>query len=158
MKISLNTTSIGTLYGLMLDGTQQLIERVALNQEIITESDEPVDCSNLTLTSNSLTLSKDADDNLTLTWDITHDGHRDSSCYESIEIQITLYQNGTYYDISDFQQNGVHTVYANGTIFLDADDVDLFGNLPAGTYEVLVKYRIGTEVSQDHFANSVVIS
>ena len=140
------------------DGTQQLIERMSLNQEIITESDEPVDCSNLTLTSNSLTLDKDADDNLTLTWDITHDGLSDSSCYESIEIQITLYQNGTYYDISDFQQNGVHTVYANGTIFLDADDVDLFGDLPAGTYEVLVKYRIGTEVSQDHFANSVVIS
>ncbi len=140
------------------NGTQQFIERMALNQEIITESEEPVDCSNLTLTSNSLILDKDTDDNLTLTWDITHNGPEDSSCYESIEIQITLYQNGTYYDISDFQQNGVHTVYANGTIFLDADDVDLFGDLPAGTYEVLVKYRIGTEVSQDHFANSVVIS
>ena len=140
------------------DGTQQLIERTALNQEIITESDEPVDCSNLTLTSNSLVLGKDADDNLTLTWDITHDGPDESSCYESIEIQITLYQNGTYYDISDFHKNGVHNVYSNGTIFLDADDVELFADLPAGTYEVLVKYRIGTDVSSDHFANSVSIS
>ncbi len=140
------------------DGTQQLIERTALNQEIITESDDPVDCSNLTLTSNSLVLGKDADDNLTLTWDITHDGPDESSCYESIEIQITLYQNGSYYDISDFQENGVHNVYSNGTIFLDADDVELFADLPVGTYEVLVKYRIGTDVSSDHFANSVSIS
>ena len=140
------------------DGTQQLIERTALNQEIITESDEPVDCSNLTLTSNSLILGKDADDNLTLTWDITHDGPDESSCYQSIEIQITLYQNGSYYDISDFQENGVHNVYSNGTIFLDADDVELFADLPTGTYEVLVKYRIGTDVSSDHFANSVSIS
>ena len=140
------------------DGTQQLIERTALNQEIITESDDPVDCSNLTLTSNSLVLGKDADNNLTLTWDITHDGPDESSCYESIEIQITLYQNGTYYDISDFHKNGVHNVYSNGTIFLDADDVELFADLPTGTYEVLVKYRIGTDVSSDHFANSVSIS
>jgi len=122
------------------------------------ESDDPVDCSNLTLTSNSLVLGKDADDNLTLTWDITHDGPDESSCYESIEIQITLYQNGTYYDISDFHKNGVHNVYSNGTIFLDADDVDVFADLPSGTYEVLVKYRIGTDVSSDHFANSVSIS
>ena len=140
------------------DGTQQLIERVALNQEIITESDEPVDCSNLTLTSNSLVLGKDVNDNLTLEWDLTHDGPVDTSCYEQIEVSITLYQNGTYYDISDFHKNGVHNVYANGTISLDVNDVDLFGDLPKGTYEVLVKYRIGTEVSQDHFANSVVIS
>ena len=122
------------------------------------ESDDPVDCSNLTLTSNSLVLGKDADDNLTLTWDLTHDGPDESSCYESIEIQITLYQNGTYYDISDFHKNGVHNVYSNGTIFLDAGDVELFGDLPTGTYEVLVKYRIGTDVSSDHFANSVSIS
>ena len=122
------------------------------------ESDDPVDCSNLTLTSNSLVLGKDADDNLTLTWDITHDGPDESSCYQSIEIQITLYQNGSYYDISDFQENGVHNVYSNGTIFLDADDVELFADLPVGTYEVLVKYRIGTDVSSDHFANSVSIS
>jgi len=129
-----------------------------LNQEIITESDEPVDCSNLTLTSDSLVLDKDANNSLTLTWDITHDGPDDSSCYESIEIQITLYQNGSYYDISDFQENGVHNVYSNGTIFLDADDVELFADLPTGTYEVLVKYRIGTDVSSDHFANPVSIS
>ena len=122
------------------------------------ESDDPVDCSNLTLTSNSLVLGKDANDNLTLTWDITHDGPDESSCYESIEIQITLYQNGTYYDISDFHKNGVHNVYSNGTIFLDADDVELFADLPTGTYEVLVKYRIGTDVSSDNFANSVSIS
>jgi hypothetical protein len=105
-----------------------------------------------------LVLGKDADDNLTLTWDITHDGPDESSCYEAIEISITLYQNGTYYDISDFQENGVHNVYANGTIVLDVDDVELFGDLTTGTYEVLVKYRIGDEVSADHFANSVSIS
>ena len=147
-------------YAIWIDneGTQQLIERSALNQEIITESDEPVDCSNLTLTSDSLVLDKDANNSLTLTWDITHDGPDDSSCYESIEIQITLYQNGSYYDISDFQENGVHNVYSNGTIFLDADDVELFADLPTGTYEVLVKYRIGTDVSSDHFANPVSIS
>tara|TARA_A100001201_G_scaffold141065_1_gene135576 strand:+ start:2404 stop:4425 length:2022 start_codon:yes stop_codon:yes gene_type:complete len=118
---------------------------------------EPEACDNLTVTSNSLVLGKDSDNNLTLTWDITHDGPDDSSCYESIEIQITLYQNGTYYDISDFHKNGVHNVYASGTIYLDADDVELFGDLPTGTYEVLVKYRIGTDVSSDHFANSVEI-
>ena len=117
-----------------------------------------MDCSNLTLTSNSLVLGKDADDNLTLSWDINHDGPDDESCSVSIEIQITLYQNGSYYDISDFKENGVHLVYANGTISLDADDVELFGDLPTGTYEVLVKYRIGTDVSSDHFANSVSIS
>ena len=139
------------------DGTQQLIERTALNQEIITESDDPVDCSNLTLTSNSLVLGKDADNNLTLTWDLTHDGPDNSSCYESIELQISIYQNGSFYDISDFPDNGVHNVYASGTVFLDADDVELFGDLPEGTYEVLVKYRIGTDVSSDHFANSVEI-
>ena len=119
---------------------------------------EPATCDNLTLTSNSLVLGKDVNDNLTLEWDLTHDGPVDTSCYEQIEVSITLYQNGTYYDISDFHKNGVHNVYANGTISLDVNDVDLFGNLPKGTYEVLVKYRIGTEVSQDHFANSVVIS
>tara|TARA_B100001778_G_scaffold334953_1_gene349574 strand:+ start:4505 stop:6811 length:2307 start_codon:yes stop_codon:yes gene_type:complete len=147
-------------YAVWVDGneTQQFIERTALNQEIITESEEPVDCSNLTLTSNSLVLGKDANNNLTLTWDLTHDGPDESSCYESIEIQITVYQNGTYYDLSEFQENGVHNVYANGTIVLDVDDVELFGDLPAGTYEVLVKYRIGTDVSADHFANSVSIS
>ena len=148
-------------YAVWIDGngTQQFIERTALNQEIITESEEePVECSNLTLTSNSLVLGKDADDNLTLSWDINHDGPADESCSVSIEIQITLYQNGSYYDISDFQENGVHLVYANGTISLDADDVELFGDLPTGTYEVLVKYRIGTDVSSDHFANSVSIS
>lgn len=68
-----------------------------------------------------------------------------------------MYQNGSYYDLSDFTENGVHNVYANGTVYLDADDVELFGDLPAGTYEVLVKYRIGTDVSSDHFANSVEI-
>jgi len=94
---------------------------------------------------------------LTLTWDLTHDGPDNSSCYESIELQISIYQNGSFYDISDFPDNGVHNVYASGTVFLDADDVELFGDLPEGTYEVLVKYRIGTDVSSDHFANSVEI-
>ena len=141
-----------------VDGESQYLEQTWLNQTFVKDEPEPATCDNLTLTSNSLVLGKDVNDNLTLEWDLTHDGPVDTSCYEQIEVSITLYQNGTYYDISDFHKNGVHNVYANGTISLDVNDVDLFGNLPKGTYEVLVKYRIGTEVSQDHFANSVVIS
>ena len=124
------------------------------------EEPEPQSCDNLTITSNSLLLGVDSEDNLTLEWDINHDGPDDSSCYKDIEIQITLYQNGSYYDVSDFQDNGVRLVYASGSIALDASDVELFGGLSAGTYEVLVKYRcLDTgDVSGDYFANSVTIS
>tara|TARA_B100000683_G_scaffold264088_1_gene293184 strand:+ start:6244 stop:8520 length:2277 start_codon:yes stop_codon:yes gene_type:complete len=124
------------------------------------EEPEPQSCDNLTITSNSLLLGVDSEDNLTLEWDLNHDGPDDSSCYKDIEIQITLYQNGSYYDVSDFQDNGVRLVYASGSIALDASDVELFGGLSAGTYEVLVKYRcLDTgDVSGDYFANSVTIS
>jgi hypothetical protein len=120
---------------------------------------EPEPCDNLSLVSDGITLGKDATDNLTMDWKLNHDGPADSSCFVELEVSITLYQNGTYYDISDFHKNGVHKIYANGTLFLDASDVDVFADLPAGTYEVLVKYRIvgETTASQDYFANSVTI-
>ena len=57
-------------------------------------------------------------------------------------ISITLYQNGTFYDISEFHKNGIHKVYANGDIYLNSSIVDIFENLTSGSYEVLVKYRI----------------
>ena len=92
-------------------------------------------------------------------WKLNHDGPTDSSCFVELEVSITLYQNGTYYDISDFHKNGVHKIYANGTLFLDSSNVDVFADLPSGTYEILVKYRIvgETSSSQDYFANSVTI-
>ena len=124
-----------------------------------TSEPEPEPCDNLSLVSDGITLGKDATDNLTMDWKLNHDGPADSSCSVELEVSITLYQNGTYYDISDFHKNGVHKIYANGTLFLDSSDVDVFADLPAGTYEVLVKYRIvgETEASQDYFANSVTI-
>jgi len=120
---------------------------------------EPEPCENLTLVSDGITLDKDATNNLTMDWKLNHDGPTDASCFVELEVSITLYQNGTYYDISEFQKNGVHKIYANGTLFLDASEVDIFGDLSVGTYEVLVKYRIvGDSVaSQDYFANSVTL-
>ena len=121
------------------------------------EVEEPeVSCDNLSLVPDSLILGKESN-NLTLLWELTHDGPNDASCYLEVEISITLYQNGTFYDISDFHKNGIHKVYANGDIYLDSSIVDIFENLSSGSYEVLVKYRIGAEVSQDFFANTVVI-
>ena len=129
------------------------------NIEFEVSEPEPEPCDNLSLVSDGITLGKDATDNLTMDWKLNHDGPADSSCFVELEVSITLYQNGTYYDISDFHKNGVHKIYANGTLFLDASDVDVFADLPAGTYEVLVKYRIvgETTASQDYFANSVTI-
>ena len=129
------------------------------NIEFEVSEPEPEPCDNLTLVSDGITLGKDATDNLTMDWKLNHDGPTDSSCFVELEVSITLYQNGTYYDISDFHKNGVHKIYANGTLFLNASDVDVFADLPAGTYEVLVKYRIvgETAASQDYFANSVTI-
>ena len=129
------------------------------NIEFEVSEPEPEPCDNLTLVSDGITLGKDATDNLTMDWKLNHDGPTDSSCFVELEVSITLYQNGTYYDISDFHKNGVHKIYANGTLFLNASDVDVFADLPAGTYEVLVKYRIvgETSSSQDYFANSVTI-
>ena len=121
------------------------------------ESEEPeISCDNLTLTSNSLTLGSH-NNSLTLLWDLTHDGPDDSSCFVEIEISISLYQNGTFYDISDFHKNGLHKVYANSYLYLDSSVVDVFDNLTTGSYEVLVKYRIDNDTSQDYFANKVDI-
>ena len=135
------------------------IERYWDNIPFTHPEPEPEPCDNLTLVSDGITLGTDATDNLTMDWKLNHDGPTDSSCFVELEVSITLYQNGTYYDISDFHKNGVHKVYANGTLFLDASDVDVFADLPAGTYEVLVKYRIvgETAASQDYFANSITI-
>ena len=129
------------------------------NIEFEVSEPEPEPCDNLSLVSDGITLDKDATDNLTMDWKLNHDGPADSSCFVELEVSITLYQNGTYYDISDFHKNGVHKIYANGTLFLDSSDVDIFADLPAGTYEVLVKYRIvgDSAASQDYFANSVTI-
>ena len=124
-----------------------------------TSEPEPEPCENLTLVADGITLGKDATDNLTMDWKLNHDGPTDASCFVEVEVSVTLYQNGTYYDISDFHKNGVHKIYANGTLFLDASDVDIFADLPSGTYEVLVKYRIvgDSSASQDYFANSVTL-
>ncbi|MGI9556176.1 MAG: hypothetical protein ACR2M9_04870 [Cyanophyceae cyanobacterium] len=127
--------------------------------EVSEPEPEPEPCENLTLISDGITLGKNATDNLTMDWKLNHDGPTNVSCFVELEVSITLYQNGTYYDISDFHKNGIHKIYANGTLFLDSSDVDMFADLPSGTYEVLVKYRIvgDTVSSQDYFANSVTI-
>lgn len=129
-----------------------------LNVEIGDIESEPESCENLTLTSNGITL-ENISNNLTMGWDLTHDGEVSSSCFVEIELSITLYQNGTYLDISDFHKNGNYKIYANGSIYVDSSMVDIFSELPQGTYEVLVKYRIvgDSESSQDYFANTVSI-
>ena len=125
---------------------------------------EPVDCSNLSISSNSLDLSKDSNDDLVATWNLSHDGPDAPDCSIEVEVMITIYQNGQYYNVSDFSQNGMWKVYTNSdgnqTLQITSNDCQLFKDLPPGTYEVLMKYRIvGTsEASEDHFANSVVIS
>ncbi len=144
-------------------GESEYIERDWLNQPFThpEPEPEPEPCENLTLVSNGITLDKNST-NLTLDWKLNHDGPDDISCFVELEVSVTLYQNGTFYDVSDFSKNGVHKIYANETtcLYLDASDVDIFADLPSGTYEVLVKYRIigETQASQDYFANSVVIS
>jgi len=147
-------------------GGYETIERTWLNQEVThpSEPEEPLDCSNLSITSNSLELSKDSNDDLVTTWNLSHDGPDHPDCSIEVEVMITIYQNGQYYNVSDFSQNGLWKVYTNSdgnqTLQITSNDCQLFKDLPPGTYEVLMKYRIvGTsEASEDHFANSVVIS
>ena len=119
---------------------------------------EPESCENLTLTSYGLTLSNQSND-LVLDWDLRHDGANDTNCFVEVEVMITLYQNGTYYDVADFGSNGIHKVYANSSLILDKSFIDIFSNLTAGEYEILAKYRIvgDTNASPDHFANKVTV-
>jgi len=145
-------------------GGYELIERSWLNQEITHPTeDDPVDCNNLTITSNSLALSKDSNEDLVATWNLSHDGIGCEDFVE-VEVMITIYQNGQYYNVSDFSNNGIWEVHHNNdgnqTIEITSFDCELFKDLPPGTYEILVKYRIvgQTGVSEDHFANSVSIS
>ncbi len=145
-----------------VDGETQYLERTWLNQTFThpEPEPEPESCENLTLVSNGITLGTNSS-NITLDWKLNHDGPDDVSCFVEVEVSVTLYQNGSYYDVSDFSKNGVHKIYANETtcLYLDASNVDIFADLPAGTYEVLVKYRIvgNSSASQDYFANSVTI-
>ena len=147
-------------------GGYEMIERTWLNQEVThpSEPEEPVDCSNLSLSSNSLELSKDSNDDLVATWNLSHDGPDHPDCSIEVEVMITIYQNGQYYNVSDFSENGVWEVYTNSdgnqTLQITSDECQLFKDLPPGTYEVLMKYRVvgESEASGDHFANSVAIS
>ena len=147
-------------------GGYEMIERTWLNQEVThpSEPEEPVECSNLTITSNSLDLLKDGDDDLVVSWNLSHEGPDQPDCFIEVEVMVTIYQNGQYYNVSDFSQNGFWKVYTNSdgnqTLQITSDDCQLFKDLPPGTYEVLMKYRIvgESETSEDHFANSVVIS
>ena len=115
-------------------------------------------CENLTLVSNGITLYNTSND-LFFDWDLKHDGSNDANCFVEIEVMVTLYQNGTYYDVSDFSANGIHKIYANSTLVIDKSSVSIFSNLTKGEYEVLVKYRIvgDSNASQDFFANKVFI-
>lgn len=122
----------------------------------------PAPCDNLTITSESLTLHAYGDD-LGITWNLTHDGPRTSDCFVEVEIFITLYQNGTYYDVSEYSDNPTFMVHnnhdGNQTLFFGPTEVALFENLADGEYEVLTKWRIKDtgETSDDHFANKVFI-
>lgn len=124
---------------------------------------EPQPCENLTITSESLVLTAYGSD-LAITWNLTHDGPVSEDCYVDIEIFITVYQNGAYYNVSEYHQNPTFRVFnnhdGNQTMFMGSAEIALFSDLPAGTYEILAKYRIdGTsDQSADHFANSVTIS
>lgn len=122
------------------------------------EQSNETDCSNLTLNSNNLTLFADRN-NLSLDWDLRHDGINDRDCFVEIEVMITLYQNGSYYNVSDFHENGIHKIYSNSSLIIDKSSVSLFSYLSEGEYEILIKYRINgtTAASQDYFANKVFI-
>ena len=80
-----------------------------------------------------------------------------------VEIFITLYQNGTYYNVSEYHQNPTFMVFnnhdGNQTMFMGSAEIALFDDLPPGEYEILAKYRIKdtSEASSDHFANKVTI-
>jgi len=119
---------------------------------------EPEPCENLTLVSNGITLSNESN-NLFFEWDLKHDGANDENCFVEVEIMVTLYQNGTYYDVSDFSNNGIHKIYSNTTLMVDKSSVSIFSSLSEGEYEILLKYRIvgDSEASQDYFANKVII-
>jgi len=127
------------------------------------EDPEPQPCENLTITSESLTLYAYGDD-LGIAWNLTHDGPRTSDCYVEVEIFITLYQNGTYYNVSEYHQNPTFMVFnnhdGNQTMIFGPDEIALFKDLPEGEYEILAKYRIKdtSEASGDHFANKVTVS
>ena len=116
------------------------------------------DCSNLTINSNNLTLFADGN-NLSLDWDLRHDGINDRDCFIEVEVMITIYQNGSYYNVSEFHENGVHKIYSNSSLIIDKSSVSLFSYLSEGEYEILIKYRINgtTAASQDYFANKVFI-
>lgn len=128
-----------------------------------TEDPEPQPCENLTITSESLTLYAYGDD-LGIAWNLTHDGPRTSDCYVEVEIFITLYQNGSYYNVSEYHQNPTFMVFnnhdGNQTMVFGPDEIALFKDLPDGEYEILAKYRNKdtNEASGDHFANMVTIS
>jgi len=119
---------------------------------------EPKPCENLTLVANGITLSNESND-LFFEWDLKHDGANDETCFVEVEIMVTLYQNGTYYDVSDFSNNGIHKIYSNTTLMVDKSSVSIFSSLLEGEYEILLKYRIvgDSEASQDYFANKVII-
>jgi len=119
---------------------------------------EPEPCENLTLVANGITLSNESND-LFFEWDLKHDGVNDENCFVEVEIMVTLYQNGTYYDVSDFSNNGIHKIYSNTTLMVDKSSVSIFSSLLEGEYEILLKYRIvgDSEASQDYFANKVII-
>ena len=116
------------------------------------------DCSNLTINSNNLTLFADGN-NLSLDWDLRHDGINDRDCFIEVEVMITIYQNGSYYNVSEFHENGIHKIYSNSSLIIDKSSVSLFSYLSEGEYEILIKYRINgtTAASQDYFANKVFI-
>jgi len=147
------------------DDDPSFIERVWHNIafEHPDDDSEPQPCENLTITSESLVLSAYGSD-LAITWNLTHDGPRTSDCYVEVEIFITLYQNGTYYNVSEYHQNPTFMVFnnhdGNQTMFMGSAEIALFDDLPPGEYEILAKYRIKdtSEASSDHFANKVTIS
>ena len=127
------------------------------------EDPEPQPCENLTITSESLTLYAYGDD-LSIAWNLTHDGPVANDCYVEVEIFITLYQNGTYYNVSEYHQNPTFMVFnnhdGNQTMIFGPDEIALFKDLPEGEYEILAKYRIKdtSEASGDHFANKVTVA
>ncbi len=144
---------------------QSIIERSWKNVAFDHPEDEPEPqpCENLTITSESLVLTSYGSD-ISITWNLTHDGPIAEDCYVDIEIFITVYQNGAYYNVSEYHQNPTFRVFnnhdGNQTMFMGSAEIALFNDLPPGTYEILAKYRIeGTsDQSEDHFANSVSIS
>ena len=125
--------------------------------------EEPTPCENLNITSESLTLYAYGND-LGIAWNLTHDGPRTNDCFVEVELFFTLYQDGNYYNVSEYSLNPTFLVVnnhdGNQTLIFGPDEVNLFKDLPDGEYEILAKYRIKdtNEASDDHFANKVTIS